>query len=161
VCASACSVDRAQRHLQNPWDAESELVLAPDVRGAVVREHLPSFADYLDVILFHRTAGYYATGRVDFYSHYRTFPVALAPSFGQMLAEHVFRMWDGMRKAGTLGPSETFTIAEIGAGDGALAESILDTIDHRAAGCCEPAWTAFKAKTVYVSYDRSPALSEK
>ena len=148
------------RQLLNSWDVRNEITLAAGVDPAAVKDYFPSFYDYLDTILFHPTAGYYSSGRVNFSSDYRTFPIALAPSFGQMIAEQMFRMWDGMRKAGTLGPSEKFTIAEFGAGDGAMAESILEYIDEQAASNPDPRWREFKRQSVYACYDRSPALSE-
>ena len=77
-----------------------------------------------------------------------------------MVAEQMFRMWDGMRKAGTLSPTEKFTIAEFGAGDGAMAESVLEYIDQQAATNPDKRWKEFKEQTVYACYDRSPALSE-
>jgi SAM-dependent MidA family methyltransferase len=92
-------------------------------------------------------------------SDYRTFPDALSPYFGHMIAEHIFNMWDGMRKAGTLSDNEKFTIAEFGAGDGALAESILNYIDGRAAAESGARWREFNRQLVYACYDRSPALS--
>jgi SAM-dependent MidA family methyltransferase/acetyl esterase/lipase len=159
--AASTSVFAADRQLLNDWDVRSEIALAPGVDPSAVKEYFPSFYEYLDIVLFHPTAGYYSSGRVNFSSDYRTFPGALAPSFGQMVAEQVFRMWDGMRKAGTLGPTEKFTIAEFGAGDGALAESILDYIDHQAAVNPDTRWRAFKEQAVYACYDRSPALSEQ
>ena len=109
--------------------------------------------------MFHPTFGYYASGRVNFVQDYRTFPDALSPYFGHMIAEHIFKMWDGMQKAGTLSEGERFTIAEFGAGDGALAESILDYIDHRAAEKSGERWRQFARQMVYACYDRSPALS--
>jgi len=150
----------ANRQLLNDWDVRNEIQLAPGVNPALVKDYFPSFYDYLDTVLFHPTAGYYSSGRVDFNNHYRTFPGALAPVFGHMVAEQMFRMWDGMRKAGTLGPTEKFTIAEFGAGDGAMAESVLDYIDNQAATSKDPRWREFKQQVVYACYDRSPALSE-
>src|SRR5437868_1306026 len=157
--ASPC-LFAANRQLLNDWDVRNEIHLAPGVNPAIVKDYFPSFYDYLDTVLFHPTAGYYSSGRVDFTNHYRTFPGALAPVFGHMVAEQMFRMWDGMRKAGTLGPSEKFTIAEFGAGDGAMAESVLDYIDQQAAENPDTRWREFKQQTVYACYDRSPALSE-
>ncbi|MEO8098107.1 MAG: SAM-dependent methyltransferase [Acidobacteriota bacterium] len=150
----------ADRNLMNAWAVRDEIKLAPGVNPTAVKDYFPSFYDYLDTVLFHPTAGYYSAGRVDFAQHYRTFPGALSPSFGQMIAEQMFRMWDGMRKAGTLGPTEKFTIAEFGAGDGQMAESVLDYIDQQAMTNPDPRWTEFKRQTVYACYDRSPALSE-
>src|SRR6185503_14077269 len=157
---ASVSLFAADRHLLNEWDVRNEIHLAPGVNPAIVKDFFPSFYDYLDTILFHPTAGYYSSGRVDFANHYRTFPGALAPYFGYMVAEQMFKMWDGMRQAGTLGPAEKFTIAEFGAGDGAMAESVLDYIDHQAATNPDPRWREFKRQAVYACYDRSPALSE-
>jgi SAM-dependent MidA family methyltransferase len=157
---ASISLFAEDRQLLNGWDVRNEVRLAPGVNPAAVKKYFPSFYDYLDTVLFHPSAGYYSSGRVNFSSDYRTFPIALSPSFGQMIAEQMFRMWDGMRKAGTLGPTEKFTIAEFGAGDGAMAESVLGYIDQQAAANLDPRWREFKAQTVYACYDRSPALSE-
>jgi SAM-dependent MidA family methyltransferase len=144
--------------LLNPWEIHNEIHL--DASAApTVRESFLTFRDYQDLVLFHPTLGYYSSGRVDFDQDYRTFPDVLSPYFGHMIAEHIFRMWEGMRKAGTLGEKERFTIAEFGAGDGALAESILDYIDHRAADKSSERWRQFASQAVYACYDRSPALS--
>ena len=157
---ASISLFAEDRQLLNGWDVRNEINLAPGVNPAAVTKYFPSFYDYLDTVLFHPSAGYYSSGRVNFSSDYRTFPIALAPSFGQMVAEQMFRMWDGMRKAGTLSPAEKFTIAEFGAGDGAMAESVLTYIDQQAAANSDLRWREFKAQTVYACYDRSPALSE-
>src|SRR6476646_2864661 len=132
--AASPSLFAADRQLQNAWAVGNEVKLAPGVNPALVKEYFPSFYDYLDI--------------------------ALSPSFGNMVAEQMFRMWDGMRKAGTLGPMEKFTIAEFGAGDGAMAESVLDYIDQQAATNSDPRWREFQQQVVYACYDRSPALSE-
>jgi SAM-dependent MidA family methyltransferase len=158
--ATSTSLVAQDRQLVNGWDVRNEIRLAPGVDPASVKNYFPSFYDYLDTVLFHPSAGYYSSGRVKFAEDYQTFPIALAPSFGHMLTEQIFRMWDGMRKAGTLTPSDKFTIAEFGAGNGALAESILTYIDQQAAASTDPRWKEFKAQTVYACYDRSPALSE-
>jgi SAM-dependent MidA family methyltransferase len=150
----------ASRDLVNSWDVRNEIKLAPGVDPATVKNYFPSFYDYVETVLFHPTAGYYSSGRVNFFSDYQTFPIALGPSFGQMVAEQMFRMWDGMRTAGTLSPTEKFTIAEFGAGDGAMAESVLEYIDEQAASNPDERWKEFRDQTVYACYDRSPALSE-
>jgi SAM-dependent MidA family methyltransferase len=156
---ASISLFAADRQLLNGWDVRNEITLAPGVNPAAVQKYFPTFYDYLDTVLFHPTAGYYSSGRVNFVNDYQTFPIALSPAFGQMVAEQMFRMWDGMRKAGTLGPTEKFTIAEFGAGDGAMAESVLDYIDHQATANADKRWRDFKEQSVYACYDRSPALS--
>jgi SAM-dependent MidA family methyltransferase len=151
----------AEEHseLINAWEIRNEIHVDASAAPAV-KEFLMPFLEYQDLVMFHPTFGYYSSGRVDFVQDYQTFPDALAPYFGQMIAQHLFDMWDGMRKAGTLNATERFTVAEFGAGDGALAESILDYIDHRAT-TESGRWKEFSQQLVYACYDRSPALSAK
>jgi SAM-dependent MidA family methyltransferase len=149
--------------LLNPWEIHRELRVDAAVAPAV-KEFFLTFLEYQDLVLFHPTLGYYSSGRVSFTQDYRTFPDALSPYFGQMVAEHIFAMWEGMRKAGTLSENERFTIAEFGAGDGALAETILNYVDRRGADQTSAvdsaaAWREFARQTVYACYDRSAALS--
>jgi SAM-dependent MidA family methyltransferase len=144
------------RPLRNAWEVHRELTVPVNAREAL-RDFFPSFMEYHDLVMFHPRVGYYAIGRVDFVGHYRTYPVVLAPRFGHMVAEQVFFMWQGMRRAGTLDAGERFTIAEFGAGDGALAESILDYVEQKAAQ--DASWRQFADQVLYVCYDRSPALN--
>ncbi len=144
--------------LLNPWEIHRELRVAASAAPAV-KEFFLTFLEYQDLVLFHPTLGYYSSGRVSFTQDYRTFPDALSPYFGQMVAQHIFDMWRGMREAGTLSENERFTIAEFGAGDGELAETILNYVDRRAAEDSGARWREFAKQTVYACYDRSPALS--
>src|SRR5579863_7373767 len=148
----------ARGPLINAAQIHRELRVTPGSEAAV-KDLLPSFLDYQDIVLFYPKIGYYSSGRVSFSSDYRTFPIVLAPYFGEMIAEQIFHMWDGMRAAKTLAPSDTFTIAEFGAGDGAMAESILDYIDAQSQRSADPRWRQFADQLVYACYDRSPALS--
>jgi SAM-dependent MidA family methyltransferase len=144
--------------LLNSWEIYNEIHV-DSAAAPAVKESMMAFLDYQDLVMFHPKFGYYASGRVDFVQDYQTFPDALAPYFGHMIAHHIFDMWEGMRKAGTLTATEKFTVAEFGAGDGALAESILEYINKKAAVKDNPKWAEFSAQLVYACYDRSPALS--
>ena len=168
----AADLPFSRGELLNPWELHRELRVDAAAAPAV-QEFFLSFLQYQDLVLFHPTLGYYSSGRVSFTQDYRTFPDALSPYFGQMVAQHIFDMWLGMRKAGTLTANEPFTIAEFGAGDGALAESILNYADRRAAAAVDSTdasadasagdagarWREFAQQTVYACYDRSAALS--
>ncbi len=146
-----------RQQLQNPSELHDEIQI-PAANAVLVRDYLPSFLEYQDLIMFHPKFGYYASGRVSFSADYQTFPIVLSPYFGQMIAQQIFHMWEGMRQAGSLGAKEPFTIAEFGAGDGALAEQILTYLDERSKG--DARWREFAEQTVYACYDRSPALSQ-
>ena len=146
-----------RQQLENASEVHNEIQVAAGSEAAVAG-YFPSFLEYQDLIMFHPKFGYYASGRVSFSADYQTFPIVLSPYFGQMIAEQIFRMWDGMRQGGSLGVGERFTVAEFGAGDGALAEEILNYLDQRSKR--DARWREFAEQAVYVCYDRSPALSQ-
>jgi SAM-dependent MidA family methyltransferase len=150
-------VRRNGTEIQYGWEIHKELTIANDAKAAV-KDFFPSFLDYQDMVMFHPKIGYYSSGRVSFTNDYQTFPIVLAPHFGQMIAEQMYFMWDGMRKAGTLGATERFTIAEFGPGDGKMAESILDYFETKSK--TDPKWKQFADQILYICYDRSPALND-
>ena len=146
-----------RQQLENASELHNEIHVAPGSETAVA-QFFPSFLQYQDLIMFHPKFGYYGSGRVSFSADYQTFPIVLSPYFGQMISDQIFRMWQGMRQAGTLAAGERFTIAEFGAGDGELAEQILNYLEQKSKGDAQ--WREFSEQTVYVCYDRSPALSQ-
>jgi len=112
----------------------------------------PSFRDFVDDALFHPQWGYYSTGRVQFGEggHYDTFPLALAPVFGRMVAQYAFRVW---RRAGR--PTH-FELCELGAGNGQLALDVIVWVDQHARRSA--AWRAFAQALQYRIVERSPGL---
>ena len=152
------AADLASRaQLENSAAVHQEIHLAPGT-DALVQQYFPSFLEYQDLVMFHPKFGYYGTGRVSFSADYQTYPIVLSPYFGQMIGEQIFRMWDGMRRAGTLQPQDRFTIAEFGAGDGALADQILTYVNQKAKN--NEQWHQFADQVLYICYDRSPALNQ-
>ena len=156
--ADLAAVERGRRQLLNQREVGEEVAVAAGAEAAV-KDYFFSFRDYQDLMLFHPKFGYYSSGSASFVGDWSTYPVVLAPYFGQMIAEQIFRMWSGMRQAGTLEAGEPFTIAEFGAGNGALAESILDYIGQQSKTASDKRWRDFARQAVYACYDRSPALS--
>jgi SAM-dependent MidA family methyltransferase len=81
-----------------------------------------SFAEFMEVSLYHPELGYYAraarnTGRAgDFFTS-----VDVGPLFGEMLARQLGEMWGILRHQ-----SLPFDLVEAGAGDGRLSRDILD-----------------------------------
>src|SRR5882724_7828804 len=130
-CPPAHADTAGGRQLMNARELHDEIAVTHG-KESNVQEFFPSFLEYQDLVMFHPKFGYYASGRVSFTSDYQTYPNVLAPYFGHMIAQQMFRMWRGMRQAGTLGPREPFTIAEFGAGNGSLAESILEYLGQQA-----------------------------
>ena len=133
------------------------LVTKPEAVAHVVK-HFPSFRDFVDDALFHPDWGYYSTGRVRFGEggHYETFPLALSPVFGHMVARAAFRSWQRS------GRPKRFEICEIGAGNGQLCVDVLaslvtgpETIERRRP---TPLWQRFAASVRYRIVERSAAL---
>jgi SAM-dependent MidA family methyltransferase len=104
-----------------------------------------TFADYMERVLYDPQFGYYATNQVkigptgDFY----TAP-HLGPDFAELLAEQFVEMWQG------IGKSTTFTLVEMGAGQGLVAADILAYL--------ESAQPQFFAALDYLIVEKAPAL---
>src|SRR5262245_60286493 len=96
-----------------------------DLIAQRIREGGPiSFAEYMDIALYHPAFGYYAnasqrTGKAgDFFTS-----VDVGPLFGELLSKQFAEMW---RLVGT-----PFDLVEAGAGNGRLSRDILDAIQRR------------------------------
>src|SRR5687767_14152753 len=88
-----------------------------------------SFAEFMDISLYHPELGYYAraaqkTGRAgDFFTS-----VDVGPMFGELLAKQFAEMWRLLGsdpRTGT-GVRPHFDLVEAGAGSGRLARDVLD-----------------------------------
>src|SRR5262245_14565539 len=133
-----------------PAPAANGVAAAP--RGRVHTSAVLTFRQFVDDALFHPRWGYYATGAVRFGlgGHYDTYPLALSPLFGRMLAAQARRVW----RAG--GRPRCFELCEIGAGNGQLAVDVLVSVDERARR--HAGWRAFARALRYRIVERSPGL---
>jgi SAM-dependent MidA family methyltransferase len=151
-----------KRQVLQEKEVVSELVLDARARKQVP-DAFYSFKDYMESMLHHPGWGYYTSGRVKFGNggDYSTYPILMSPYFGQMLASHALRMWEGMIRAGTLSAEEPFTVAEFGGGDGTLAHDFLNFVKEQARLGAQTPWGRFAQQLRYVSYERSPALRRR
>ena len=93
--------------------AEAEIRRRIAERGAI------TFAEFMDVALYHPDGGYYTSGeRVGAAGDFYTSP-SVHPAFGALLAVQLFQMWE------LLGRPSPFTIAEAGADNGLLCRDIV------------------------------------
>jgi SAM-dependent MidA family methyltransferase len=157
LAANPPSATPDRRQVKNGWEIRNEITVPPGAEMEV-KDYFLSFRDYQELVLYDSKGGYYASGRVNFVQDYYTFPNTLAPFFGQMIAVQLFRMWEGMRRAGTLGPRDRFTIAEFGGGNGEMARSILGFLNEAQQKDASGEWLELWQQVMYVSYDRSPAM---
>jgi SAM-dependent MidA family methyltransferase len=100
--------------------AESDPALVAVIRSEIDRTGPISFAQFMDLALYHPIHGYYrsAAARPGRRGDFLTAPEA-HPIFGRAIARHVDDAWRA------LGKPDGFTIRELGAGSGALAAGIL------------------------------------
>ncbi len=79
-----------------------------------------TFAEYMDLVLYHPEYGYYSSPVIDIGKKGDFFTsVALGKDFGELLAIQLQEMWQ------KLGHPKLFTVVEMGAGNGDLARDIL------------------------------------
>jgi len=105
-----------------------------------------TFADYMDLVLYHQDYGYYNSGTVSIGSKgdFFTSP-SLGQDFGELLGIQFRQMWQN------LGCQDRFCLVEMGAGNGELAQDILGYIQKHAED-------DFKRALEYIIVERSPAL---
>jgi SAM-dependent MidA family methyltransferase len=115
----------------------------------------PSYRDFVDDALFHPDWGYYSRGLVQFGDggHYDTYPNALSPLFGRMVARYAYRMWSRW------GRPASFEICELGAGNGQMCLDAVLYIGQRARR--ESGWRQFARAYRYRIVERSSALIER
>ncbi len=128
---------------------------APHTEVDAIVRLFPSYRDFVDAALFAPGYGYYSSGTVRFGGggHYDTYPLALSPLFGRMVAEYAYRRWRTARRP------DSFEICEVGAGNGQLcADTVLWTLER---GRHEKSWGRFAGALRYRIVERSEALVER
>lgn len=107
-----------------------------------------TFAEYMELVLYHPQHGYYTTKAVNIgqQGDFFTSP-HLGTDFGELLAEQFVQMWE------ILGRTVPFTLLEIGAGQGFLAADIL--------GYLERHYPDFFKVLDYVIVERSAVLKQQ
>lgn len=115
-------------------------------RISTSKEERITFAEYMDMVLYHPEYGYYSTKAVDIGKEGDFFTsVHLSPDFGEMLALQFVQMWE------ILGQPQSFSLVEMGAGQGYLAADILNFLQQHHAD--------FFAVLEYTIVEKSPGLT--
>ena len=113
-----------------------------EIRERIARRGKITFAEFMEVALYHPQAGYYARKAParehrDFY----TSPAA-HPAFGALISVQLWRMWEALKR-----PAR-FSVVEMGAGNGLLARDVVEyarNVSER-----------FGRALRYLALDRSP-----
>ncbi len=106
----------------HPLEDDSNLVLCEALASRIAEspQHRITFAQYMDMVLYHPAHGYYATKteKIGVQGDFFTSPL-LGADFGELLAKQFVQMWE------ILGKPAPFSLVEMGAGQGILAGDIL------------------------------------
>jgi SAM-dependent MidA family methyltransferase len=107
-----------------------------------------TFAEYMDLVLYHPQLGYYNSDHLNIGSQGDFFTSSsLSSDFGELLSVQGLQMWD------ILGKPSSFTWLEMGAGEGFLANDILSYLENQ-----DP---NFLAALDYIIVEKSPPLISK
>lgn len=104
-------------------DVGEDAALVERIRDEVRRSGPMPFARFMDLVLYDPDGGYYRShdARPGRGGDFLTAP-ELHPIFGEMLARAVVQAWEGLERP------DPFVVVEHGAGEGALATSLLDAL---------------------------------
>ena len=118
-----------------------------EIRARIARHGRVTFAEFMDVALYHPHGGYYATSSaVGARGDYFTSPAA-HPAFGALIAVQLGQMWD------VLGRPKVFHAVEMGAGNRLLGRDVVE-LAKKMPG-------PFAGALRYVDLERSPLPSDR
>ncbi|HEX2026280.1 MAG TPA: SAM-dependent methyltransferase [Actinomycetota bacterium] len=95
--------------------------LSAELAERIGRNGPITFASFMEAALYDPEEGFYVRPPIGEAGHFVTSP-HVSPAFADLLARQVAECWDH------LGRPETFTVVEVGAGDGTLARGILTAV---------------------------------
>lgn len=113
---------------------DSNPALCDIVRDRIVQspQRRITFAEYMELVLYHPEQGYYATNQVNIGAQGDFFTAPhLGADFGELLAEQFAEMWE------VLGRPAPFHLVEMGAGQGILAADVLKYLHKHYFECFE------------------------
>jgi SAM-dependent MidA family methyltransferase len=103
---------------------ELEKIISDTINAAP--EQKITFAEYMDLVLYHPQYGYYNGDRLKIGSKGDFFTSSsLGPDFGELLAEKFLHMWELLNRP------QLFHLVEMGAGSGILAADILNYLQQK------------------------------
>ncbi len=134
----------------HPLEDDSNLVLCEALASRIAQspQHRITFAQYMDMVLYHPAHGYYATKteKIGVQGDFFTSPL-LGADFGELLAKQFVQMWE------ILGKPAPFSLVEMGAGQGILAGDILKYLKLH--------YSEFFAVLDYTIVEKSSALRQE
>lgn len=111
-------------------------------------QHRITFAEYMELVLYHPQHGYYVTNAINIGAQGDFFTSPhLGADFGEVLAEQFVQMWEILQRP------KLFTLVEMGAGQGILAGDVLKYLQNH--------YPDFFAALQYIIVEKSIALRKE
>lgn len=101
-----------------------------EIRELIGKHGRITFAQFMQTCLYSPRGGFYSSRATGISTHFRTSPTS-HPVFGTLITRQLDQMWR------LLGAPSLFHVIEVGCGDGALAQSIVDAARRMAPGLAE------------------------
>lgn len=98
----------------------SPMDLTNQIRGRIQASGPITFAEYMELALYHPRHGFFATAPIE---HHFVTSVHISPMFAALLAVQVQQAWEH------LGRPEQFTLVDVGAADGALLDAVVRRLE--------------------------------
>lgn len=128
--------------------ANSNLIAIIENQIQASPEQRITFAEYMDLVLYHPQEGYYSSGVVEIGKAGDFFTASsLGSDLGELLAEQFVEMWERLNQP------HQFDLVEMGAGKGQLANDILHYLSQH--------YPRFTDCLYYRIVEQSPALKEQ
>ena len=116
-----------------------------EIRDLIRERGRIPFARFMQICLYSRRGGFYASGSQRIGAHFGTSSMS-HPVFGALIARQLEQMWR------LLGAPGVFHVIEVGSGEGSLARSIADA--------CQGAAPGLAQALCYVAADYAPRLHD-
>src|SRR5918997_5967048 len=107
------------------WRMRLRSAVDQEIRELIQKNGRITFAQFMQACLYSPRGGFYASRRNGISSHFGTSPTS-HPVFGALLARQLEQMWH------LLGDPPVFHVVEVGSGDGALAQAIVQACERMA-----------------------------
>jgi SAM-dependent MidA family methyltransferase len=107
------------------WEMRVRSAVDQEIRALIHQHGRMTFAQFMQACLYSPHGGFYSSRGTRISAHFGTSPTS-HPVFGALLARQLAQMWH------LLGDPPVFQVIEVGSGDGALAQSIVQACGRMA-----------------------------
>jgi SAM-dependent MidA family methyltransferase len=107
------------------WEMRLRSAVDQEIRELIQKHGRITFAQFMQACLYSPHGGFYSSRGNRISTHFGTSPTS-HPVFGALIARQLEQMWH------LLGDPPVFHVLEVGSGDGALAQSIVQACGRMA-----------------------------